>query len=123
MTKHQVHPGRGEWTSVCGTGRLNLSREAKSSGTKADREDALLSMSTNNHEQDSQPCPVHWFPVCHNTITYTRYIQGCQGVGAIAPRLFPFHQGFWGAEENGDTDMPSAKECAVVGGGVVFEMQ
>ena len=43
--------------------------------------------------------------------------------GCRPPRPFPFLQGFWDSGENGDTDVPSAKECAVGVGGVVFEMQ
>ena len=60
----------------------------------------------------------------NNNIIY--HIQGCQGGGGVAPPPFPFPQGFWDdSGGNGDTGVPSAKECAVVvgGGGVVFEMQ
>ena len=34
------------------------------------------------------------------------------------------YQGFWDSGENGDTHVPSAKECdVIVVGGVVFDMQ
>ena len=43
-------------------------------------------------------------------------------MGGLSPPS-PFPQGFWDPGENGDTDVPSAKECAVVVVVVVFEMQ
>ena len=49
--------------------------------------------------------------------------KGVRAGGLSPPRPFAFPQGFWDSGENGDTDVPRAKECAVGGGGVVFEMQ
>ena len=59
----------------------------------------------------------------NNIIIY--HIQGCQGGGGVAPPPpSPFPQGFWDdSGGNGDTGVPSAKECVVVVVGVVFEMQ
>ena len=45
------------------------------------------------------------------------------GLSLFAPRPFQFPQGFWDSRENGDIDVPRAKECVGVGGGVVFKMQ
>ena len=56
-------------------------------------------------------------------IVYIVYIyKGVRAWGLPPPRLFPFPQGCWGSGENGDADVPSAKECPVAVDGVVFEM-
>ena len=51
------------------------------------------------------------------------YKEGVRAGGLSPPLPFPFPRGLWGSGKNGDTDVPSAKECAVVVGDVVFEMQ
>ena len=55
-----------------------------------------------------------------HTHIYTRVVRA----GGLSPPPFHFLQGFWGCGGKGDTDGPSAKECAVLVGGVVlFEVQ